>query len=48
MKLKKDPLISKIQNRYKEHSNKKVIENRPPKNRHLDSKYNLKIFKSKK
>ena len=31
MKLKKDPLkFQKIQNRYKEPSNKKNIENRPP------------------
>ena len=43
MKLKKDPLkFQKIQNRYKEHTNKKIIENRPPKSRHSDSKYNFK------
>ena len=49
MKLKKDPLkFQKIQNRYKGSSNKKIIENRPPKSGHSDSKYNFEIFKSQK
>ena len=49
MKLKKDPLkFQKIKNRYKEPSNKKNTENRPPKSGHSDSKYNFEIFKSKK
>ena len=49
IKPKKDPLnFPKIKNRYKEHSNKKNLENRPPKCWHSDSKFNFKIFKSKK
>ena len=49
MKLKKDPLkFKKIQNSYKEYSNQKVIEYRPPKSGLSDSKYNFKIFKNKK
>ena len=49
MKLKKDPLkFQKVKNSYKEHSNQKVIENRPPKSWHSDSEYNLKVFKSQK
>ena len=47
MKLKKGPLkFQKIKNSYNEHSNQKVIENRPPKSGYSDSLSNFKIFKS--
>ena len=49
MKLKKDPLkFQKIKNIYKEASNQKVLENRPPKSGNSNSEYNFKIFKNQK
>ena len=46
---KKDSLkFQKIKNIYKEASNQKVIENRPPKSGNSDSKYNFEIFKKQK
>ena len=35
-------------NSYKETSNKKIIENRPPKSGHSDAKYNFETFRNKK
>ena len=35
-------------NSYKEYSNKKKLENRPPKRGHSDSRSNFEIFKNKK
>merc|ERR1711984_17878 len=48
IKLKKDPLkFQKIKNIYKEASNQKVIENRPPpKSGNYDAKYKIEIFKN--
>ena len=43
---KRPPKVSKIQNRYKEHSNKKKLENIPPKSGHSDSRSNFEIFKN--
>ena len=46
---KKDPLkFQKVKNIYKEASNQKVIENRPPKSRNSDAKYKFEIFKNQK
>ena len=46
---KKDPLkFQKIKNIYKEASNQKVLENRPPKSGNSDAKYKFKIFKNQK
>ena len=50
-KTKKRPFkVTKNKNIYKEASNKKVIENRPPpkKSGNSDSKYNFEIFKKQK
>ena len=33
---------------YKEASNKKVLENRPPQSGHSDDNYNFEIFKNQK
>ena len=38
-------MFQKVKNRYKEASNKKVLENRPPKSGNSDSKHNFEIFK---
>ena len=45
----KNPLkFQKIKNIYKEASNQKVIENRPPKSGNSDAKYKFKNFKNQK
>ena len=41
-------MFQKHKNSYKEQSNQKVIENRHPKSGYSDTKYNFKIFKTKK
>ena len=49
MKLKKDTLkFKKIKNIYKEASNQKVLEKRPPKSGNSDVKYKFEIFKNQK
>ena len=41
-------MFQKVKNIYKEALNKKVIENRPPKNGNSDFKYYFEIFKNQK
>ena len=49
IKLKKDPLkFQKVKSIYKEASNQKVLENRPPKSGNSDAKYKFEIFKKPK
>ena len=45
---KRPPKVPKIKKIYKEASNPKVFQNRPPKSGNSDSKYNFKIKKKQK